>query len=340
MPASPRTISVFGATGLQGGSVVRSLLRDKISSFKVRAITRDTSSEKAQTLHRLGAELVQADGWNQGEVRDAVSGSWAAFVNTNSDDPIFLNPEGPTEFELGKSIIDGICSARVKNVILSTMKPAGEATGGKLAIRTMDMKARIECYAKQTGNFDTICSVHAGWYYEFFLSETMAHLHSGFPYHPDREGYLSLHLPRWGDEKDEGVPFLATADDFGDIVHGMLLDIEASNGKHIQGVSEIFTLPEFVDIYARVTGEKARYVPLPSWERLGEGIPEMEDARLLFAYGELTGGRYFGNEPSSTAEAASLKRLAASAQGKDGGDLQLTTLASFFERHFKNNEEA
>ncbi|KAL4928869.1 NmrA/HSCARG family protein [Aspergillus undulatus] len=339
MTPQTRTISVFGATGLQGGSVVRSLLKDKISNFKVRAITRNPSSEKSLSLGKLGAEIARADGWNQDEVQEAVSGSWAVFVNTNSDDPIFLNPEGPTEFDLGKSIIDGIRGAGVKNLVLSSMRAAGEATEGKLFIKTMDMKAHIEKYAKETGSFDTVCSVHAGWYYELFLSEWMAQLHRGFPYYPDAEGFLSLHLPRWGGQKDEVVPFLAVGDDFGDLVHGILLDPRAYNGKQIQGVSEICSLPRFVEIFSDVTGRRARYIPLASWKSLGEGIAEMEDVRLLFAYGEITGGCYFGGEPSSTAAAASLKRLAETAQGKDEVRSQLTSLASFFRAHFTERKQ-
>ena len=63
-------------------------------------------------------------------------------------------------------------------------------------------------------------------------------------------------------------------------------------------------------------------------------MAELEDARLLFAYGELTGGRYFGVEPSSTTTALELKKLAATAQGKDGVGAELTSLASFFAANF------
>ena len=46
-------IVVFGATGIQGGSVARYLLNDT-RSFKVRAVTRHPNSEKAQKLAELG----------------------------------------------------------------------------------------------------------------------------------------------------------------------------------------------------------------------------------------------------------------------------------------------
>lgn len=81
-----RTVTVYGATGAQGGAVARSLLKN--NAFKVRAITRKPDSEAAKALGALGAEIVQGDGWSKEQMVAAFSGSWAAFVNTNSDDPV------------------------------------------------------------------------------------------------------------------------------------------------------------------------------------------------------------------------------------------------------------
>lgn len=81
-----KLVTVYGGTGAQGRSVVRSLLQNK--SFKVRAITRDPSSKKAQEVASWGAEIVVADGWKKDQITAAFVGSWAAFVNTNSDDPV------------------------------------------------------------------------------------------------------------------------------------------------------------------------------------------------------------------------------------------------------------
>jgi uncharacterized protein YbjT (DUF2867 family) len=55
-----QVIVVFGATGKQGGSVVKSLLKDpkSASKFHVRAVTRDTAKESAKALETLGAEVV------------------------------------------------------------------------------------------------------------------------------------------------------------------------------------------------------------------------------------------------------------------------------------------
>lgn len=86
--AEPSIVTVFGATGQQGGSVARSLLQNKANRFKVRAITRKPESEASKSLASLGATIVKADGWNGEEMTGAFGSSWAAFVNTNSDDPV------------------------------------------------------------------------------------------------------------------------------------------------------------------------------------------------------------------------------------------------------------
>lgn len=51
----PRTVVVFGATGLLGGAVARALLEDPLR-FRVRAVTRRPSSEKARKLAEEGID--------------------------------------------------------------------------------------------------------------------------------------------------------------------------------------------------------------------------------------------------------------------------------------------
>ena len=55
-----RTIIVLGATGKQGGSVLRAILADSEASgqFHVKAVTRDPSKDSAKSLASLGAEVV------------------------------------------------------------------------------------------------------------------------------------------------------------------------------------------------------------------------------------------------------------------------------------------
>ncbi|MDA0705902.1 MAG: NmrA family NAD(P)-binding protein, partial [Proteobacteria bacterium] len=51
-------IVVTGATGAQGGGLVRAILADPKRSFAVRAVTRNKKSERAQELAKLGAVSV------------------------------------------------------------------------------------------------------------------------------------------------------------------------------------------------------------------------------------------------------------------------------------------
>ena len=61
MPASPRLIAVTGATGNQGGSVAKLLLKYP-EKYKVRAVTRDVNSKAAKQLAEMGAEVFSVVG--------------------------------------------------------------------------------------------------------------------------------------------------------------------------------------------------------------------------------------------------------------------------------------
>ena len=84
---SKKIITVFGATGAQGGGLVRAILEDKNSEFTARAVTRDINSDKAQELARLGAEVVAADIDDPQSVEKALEGSYGAYFVT-----FFLGP--------------------------------------------------------------------------------------------------------------------------------------------------------------------------------------------------------------------------------------------------------
>lgn len=141
---SQKLITVFGATGAQGSSVLRSLSHNTTSPFSLRGITRDPTSSSAQKLSvsiAPGAifELVKADGWNKPSMVAAFKGSWAAFVNTNSEDPVFENPEEKrTEVDLGKLIVDAAIEAGVQVFVYSGFNSAKTITNGKVANKAFD----------------------------------------------------------------------------------------------------------------------------------------------------------------------------------------------------------
>ena len=59
MGLSPKLVVVVGATGGQGGSVIKRLLADGI--YQLRGITRNPQSKSSQELTAKGVEMVTAD---------------------------------------------------------------------------------------------------------------------------------------------------------------------------------------------------------------------------------------------------------------------------------------
>ncbi|TRM59875.1 hypothetical protein BD626DRAFT_572275 [Schizophyllum amplum] len=97
-------ITVFGATGKQGGSVVASILGDAVASakFSVRAVTRDTAKDSSKALAAKGVEVVSADMNDKESLRKAIKGSYGVFLVTNFWE--VFKPE--TEIAQGKNVAD------------------------------------------------------------------------------------------------------------------------------------------------------------------------------------------------------------------------------------------
>ena len=77
-----KVIAVVGATGAQGGGLVRAILADKDGGFSARAITRDPQSEKARQLRELGADVVKGDVDDPESLKQAFRGAHGAFCVT------------------------------------------------------------------------------------------------------------------------------------------------------------------------------------------------------------------------------------------------------------------
>jgi uncharacterized protein YbjT (DUF2867 family) len=115
---SKKVIAVVGATGSQGGGLVRAILNDKNSEFTVRAISRDPQSEKARELAALGAEVVKGDIDDPESMRKAFEGAYGAYLVT-----FFWQHMSP-EKELAEARIlaQAVKDAGVHHVIWSTLE--------------------------------------------------------------------------------------------------------------------------------------------------------------------------------------------------------------------------
>jgi len=124
----PKLLTVFGATGVQGGSVVKAVLAHPTLSkqYKVRAITRDPSKPNAQALAERGVEPVKADMENADSVRAALAGSDAVFAVTNYWEK--QSKEG--EVQQGKTIADAAKAVGVKHLVWSALPHVTKMTNG------------------------------------------------------------------------------------------------------------------------------------------------------------------------------------------------------------------
>src|SRR5262252_4732198 len=83
MASKTPVIAVVGATGAQGGGLVRAILKDPERRFTVRAITRQPDSEKARALAAQGAEVVAGDADHPASLDRAFAGATGVFCLTN-----------------------------------------------------------------------------------------------------------------------------------------------------------------------------------------------------------------------------------------------------------------
>src|SRR6267142_6851728 len=80
--AEKKIIAVLGATGAQGGGLVRAILNDPNGGYAARVLTRDVNGAKAKEFAKLGAEVVAVDIDNTESLKKAFSGAYGAYCVT------------------------------------------------------------------------------------------------------------------------------------------------------------------------------------------------------------------------------------------------------------------
>lgn len=139
----PKVITVFGATGGQGGGVVSALLKainEEGKDYAVRAITRKPEGAKGQELKSKGCEVVKCDMDDKESVEQAIRGSYGVFLVTN----YWEHFSKEKEIEQGKRVID-VCEALgVNHLIYSGLENVKKAIGIECA--HFDSKGIVEEY--------------------------------------------------------------------------------------------------------------------------------------------------------------------------------------------------
>lgn len=116
MPTSPSFVLVTGATGKQGGAVVRALLA---SGVPVHALVRDPGSERARALGDLGAVLVLGDLDDVGSLTAALDGARAVFSVQTPD------PTGGSEVRHGRNLVQAARARAVEHFVHTSVSGTG-----------------------------------------------------------------------------------------------------------------------------------------------------------------------------------------------------------------------
>lgn len=143
-----KVITVFGATGNQGGSVIDIVLaRTELSSkYALRGVTCDPSSSKSKALADKGVEMVKADLDDVEAMKQAIKGSYGVFGATD----FWAIMDKQREIQQGKNIFEAAKSQGVKHYVFSSLPHVEKLTNGELKhVEHFDGKAEVAEYIEE-----------------------------------------------------------------------------------------------------------------------------------------------------------------------------------------------
>src|SRR5437899_7228093 len=221
-----KIVTVLGATGTQGGGLVRAIQGDPDSPFHARAVTRDAHSEKARGLAALGAEVVSADVDDEESLKRAFDGATAAYCITFYWAPHF-SPE--RELAEAQNMARAAKAAGIAHVIWSTLEDTRKwvplsdnrmpTLMGKYKVPHFDGKGEADEIFRQLGVPTTF--LLASFYWENFIYFGM-----GPKKGPD--GKLTISLPM-GTKKLAGI----AAEDIGKAAYAIFEIGDEKIGKTV-----------------------------------------------------------------------------------------------------------
>jgi uncharacterized protein YbjT (DUF2867 family) len=274
--AKKKIIAVVGATGAQGGGLVRAIQRDAKSPFLARAITRNPDSEAARALAKLGAEVVAADLYDAGSVERAFQGAYGAFCVT-----FFWAHFSPEkEIAEARTMADAARKTGLNHVLWSTLEDTRRwvpltdnrmpTLGGKYKVPHYDAKGESNHFFTETGVPTTL--YHTSFYWDNFI-------HFGSGPKPGPDGQLLLTLPM-GDRKLPGM----AAEDIGKCAYGAFKRGDEFIGKSLFVSGEILSGTELADKLTRALGRPVRYNPVLPEVYRGFGFPGADDLGNMFQF--------------------------------------------------------
>lgn len=284
-------IAVVGATGNQGGGLVRAILADP--TFQARALTRDPQSEKGRQLAAAGAEVVAADLDDLDSMTRAFSGASGAFVVTNywadrTPEQEAERSRADAELHQAETAARAAKAAGVPHVIWSTLEDTREHFGddervptvqGRYKVPHFDAKAEADRLFTEHGVPTTF--LRTAGFYEGFTSE-LAPVR-------DPNGALVLTLPM----ADRTMSAIAVGD-IGRTALGIFRRGAEFIGATVSIAGDHLTGEQFAAELAALYGEPVTYRPQTWDEMRAMPFPAAVEMANMFQYYAEDAERFVG----------------------------------------------
>lgn len=231
-----KIILVTGATGQQGGAVARELLAH---GYVVKVMTRKPQSEKAKTLAKMGAHIVEGDLNDSVSVERAIEGSWGIFAVQNTWEAGVEQEE-----EQGKRIAKIARRTGVQHYVYSSVGSAHKNTG----IPHFENKWRIEETVREL-DFPSYTIIRPVFFMDNFLSPWFK---PGID-----QGNLMIAL------KPETVLQMIAVEDIGRFGLWAFEKHEELNGGEIDLAGDACTMVETARILSKAAGKTIEFIRTP-----------------------------------------------------------------------------
>jgi uncharacterized protein YbjT (DUF2867 family) len=274
--SNKKIIAVFGATGAQGGGLVRAILNDPTSEFSVRAITRDVNSDKAKALAKMGAEVVAADVDDAASLNNALKGAYGAFLIT-----FFWEHFSPEkELQHAHSMADAAKANNLQHIVWSTLEDTRRfiplhddrmpTLKEKYKVPHFDAKGEADEYFKKLGL--PVTYLLAAFYWENLIY---------FGAGPKRgeDGKLSITFPL-GDAKMAGIG----SEDIGKCAFGIFKKGKELIGEAVGVAGEHLTINEMAKKLSKALGENVSYNSVSPDVYRSFGFPGADDLGNMFQF--------------------------------------------------------
>jgi len=274
--AEKKIIAVVGATGAQGGGLVRAIMKDKGGEFTARALTRDVNSGKAKALAALGAEVVAADIDDVESLKKAFAGAYGAYCVT------FFWAHFSPEKEIAEArrLAEAAKQAGVQHVIWSTLEDTRKwvpLSDGRMPTLMGNYKVPHFDSKGEANQVFTEIGVPTTFLLTSFYWDNMISFGMGPKKGPD--GKLAITLPM-GSKKLPGI----AAEDIGKCAYGIFKKGRGLVGKTVGIAGQHLTGAQMAAALGKALGQDVHYNAVEPAVYRGFGFPGAEDLGNMFQF--------------------------------------------------------